>query len=404
VQPWPVERLEERAGEIAVGFAALLTRQAGWRHRRVETLTVLSHEEVRRHVSVDFTVPLEHREDVELSPREFVVPLALLAKRPLVHFDLVDEGDDAIPLLRSDETQLVSRELLYLMLDLDAEGAGDPEVAPLIEWILAAGPDEAEAVDTAVAELEDRLGPLPEFGALAERLTRSFLLCAVVDDVSRRRIVKFAYDEPIGQAQRNVHFYDTPGCTQAASYHVEVEMPPELIVRTTQLIDNRTGAVLAEGPRDTDRPTVYFVADARDELQPGVSVRYAPDRGRFLVPAALVAWVIAAVLALPVLFADLPALAASGGPAISVLLSSSAIFSGLVLRSGEHRLVRLMLARYRLLLVASAVAAVAAGATLAFRAADAVLDASWSVGAVVAVVSAGILTFDAFRAPSATTH
>ena len=52
VQPWPGEVLDERSGEIAVGFAALLTRQAAWRHRRVETITVLSHERVRRHVSV----------------------------------------------------------------------------------------------------------------------------------------------------------------------------------------------------------------------------------------------------------------------------------------------------------------------------------------------------------------
>ncbi len=67
VQPWPGEVLEERAGEIAVAFAALLTRQAAWRHRRVETITVLSHEQVRRRVSVDFTVPLEHRDEVRLS-------------------------------------------------------------------------------------------------------------------------------------------------------------------------------------------------------------------------------------------------------------------------------------------------------------------------------------------------
>ena len=41
MQPWPGEVLDERSGEIAVGFAALLTRQAAWRHRRVETITVL---------------------------------------------------------------------------------------------------------------------------------------------------------------------------------------------------------------------------------------------------------------------------------------------------------------------------------------------------------------------------
>ena len=50
MRPWPAEVLEERAGEIAVAFAALLTRQAAWRHRRVETITVLSHEQLRRSV------------------------------------------------------------------------------------------------------------------------------------------------------------------------------------------------------------------------------------------------------------------------------------------------------------------------------------------------------------------
>ena len=85
-------------------------------------------------------------------------------------------------------------------------------------------------------------------------------------------------------------------------------------------------------------------------MSPGLSVSYGTERGRFLVPAALVAWVIALGLTLPWLFADLPSLSGSPSPAITILLSSSAIFSGLVLRSGEHPLVRLMLAPYRLCL------------------------------------------------------
>src|SRR3954449_13227402 len=86
VQPWPGEVLDERAGEIAVGFAALLTRQAAWRHRRGETITVLSPERVRRHVSVDFTVPVAHREELQFPAGEWVVPLAYLAQRLLVNF------------------------------------------------------------------------------------------------------------------------------------------------------------------------------------------------------------------------------------------------------------------------------------------------------------------------------
>ena len=401
MQPWPGEVLDERSGEIAVGFAALLTRQAAWRHRRVERITVLSHERVRRHVSVDFTVPESHREELRLSESEWVVPLAYLAKRLLVNFDLFVEDEAAVALLRSDEAQMISRELLYVMLDLDTEDAIEEDIAPLIEWILAAGPAEAEQVDAAVGELEDALGPLPGFSALAAQLTRGFLLCAVLDDVSRRRVVKFAYDQPLARPGRSVHFYDTPGCTQAASYHAEVEVPDEMRARTTDMVDDLTGRVLALGPRDTDRPAIHYVAEADAAARPGLSVSYGAERGRFLVPAAIVAWVIALGLALPWLFADLPGLAASPSPAIAILLSSSAIFSGLVLRSGEHPLVRLMLAPYRLCLATSTVAAVLAGGVLAFHGASGTLAWTWGLGSLVAVLSASILTVEAARAPAA---
>jgi hypothetical protein len=399
--PWPAEILDERAGEIAVGFASLLTRQAAWRHRRVEKITVLSHEQVRRSVSVDFTVPLEHREDLRLSETEWVVPLALLAKRELSHFDLRGEDDASVPLLRSEEAQMIARELLYVMLDLDAEHADAIDAGPLIEWILAASPDEADAVAEAVAELEEEHGPLPGFAGLADRLTRGFLLCAVLTDVTRRRVIKFAYDEPLARPDRSAHFYDVPGCTEAASYHAEVGVPDELRARTTELIDNLTGAVLAAGRRDADRPTIHYVSHADTRMEPGLSVRYGTERGRFLVPAALVAWVIALELVLPWLLADLADLATSGGPAISVLLSSSAVFSALVLRSGEHPLVRLMLAPYRICLAVATLAMVVAGAALAFRVAADALTVLWGLSALVAVAAAGILTVEAARAPAA---
>jgi hypothetical protein len=398
VPPWPAEVLEERAGEIAAGFAALLTRQAAWRHRRVETIAVLSHEQVRRAVSVDFTVPTEHRDDVRLSEREWIVPLALLAKRPLVNFDLRAEDESSVPLLRADETQAIARELLYVMLEIDREeAADDPAAGELIERVLAAGPVDVTAE---LSELDARHGGVPGFAALADRLSRGFLLCAVLGDVSRRRVIKFAYDEPLARPARYAHFYDAPGCTEAASYHAEVAVPDELRARTTRLVDNVTGSVLAEGPRDADRPFVYYAADTGRRLEPGLSVRYGTERGRFLVPAALVAWVIALELALPWLFADLDHLATFGGPAISVLLSVAAVFSALVLRSGEHPLVRLVLAPYRLCLAAATLAAVLAAATLAFRAGGGVLGWCWGVGALVAALAAGILTEEAARAPS----
>jgi hypothetical protein len=367
----------------------------------VETITVLSHERVRRRVSVDFTVPEAHRGEIELSDGQWVVPLAYLAKRLLVNFDLFMEDESAVPLLRSDEAQSIARELLYVMLDIDTEDAIEEDVGPLIEWILAAGPEEAAAVDAAVEELEGALGPLPGFSALALQLTRGFLLCAVLNDVSRRRVIKFAYDQPLARPGRSAHFYDTPGCSEAASYHAEVLVPDEMRARTTDMVDDVTGTVLAHGPRDTDRPAIHFIADPDAEMKPGLSVSYGAERGRFLVPAAIVAWVIALGLALPWLFADLPALAGAPSPAIAILLSSSALFSGLVLRLGEHPLVRLMLAPYRVCLAVSTVSAVVAGGVLAFHGSDETLAWTWGLGSLVAVLSAGILTVEAARAPAA---
>jgi hypothetical protein len=222
----------------------------------------------------------------------------------------------------------------------------------------------------------------------------------VLDDVARRRVVKFAYDQPLARPGRSLHFYDTPGCTQAASYHAEVEVPAEMRARTTDLVDDVTGAVLAHGPRDTDRPAIHYVAEPDARVNPGLTVVYGIEGGHFLTPAALVSWVIALGLAVPWIFADLGSLSGSPSPAIAILLSTSAIISGLVLRSGEHPLVRLMLAPYRLCLVAATLAAVVAGGVLAFHGHAAALGWTWGLGGLVAVVSAGILTFEAMRAPA----
>ncbi len=118
---WPGEEIEERAAEIASAAGVLLSQSAAWRHRRVETIVVLTHENVRRHVSVDFTVPDEYRESLRLSEHEHVVPLSSLAKRPLVHFDLRNEEGHSIPLLTADQGRMIGRELLYQALDHDLD-------------------------------------------------------------------------------------------------------------------------------------------------------------------------------------------------------------------------------------------------------------------------------------------
>jgi hypothetical protein len=406
---WPGEEIEERAGDIADAADQLLRRQAAWRHRRVETLTMLSHEQVRRHVSVDFTVPAELRERLRLSDAdEFAVPLAFLAKRPLVHFDLRNEEGHSIPLLTAEQSTMIGRELLEQALegDLAAQDAGEetqlaviPEASELIEVVLGEGD-----VTGTVERLERRHGldPLDDFRDLAEILSRSFVLWAVVRGLERRRVFKFAYDEPFSQRLGLAYVYAAPGSTEAWSYHAEVAVPEDLRARTTRLWDAASGEVLVSGIVDADRPALYYVGDpARQPARPQVVVDYGAERSRFLGPAAIVATVIALLVALPTVFADLRTLSESAGPAIGLVLSTSAVFSALVLRTDEHPLLRRLLIRYRLCLVASTLAALFAAAALGFRAENWIIDVTWWGATVVSILTAAILVVAVARSPSA---
>jgi hypothetical protein len=411
VAAWPGEEIEERAAEIASAAGVLLPRPGGWVHRRVETITVVSHEQVRRNVSVDFTVPEEYRESLRLPDAdEYAVPLALLAKRPLVHFDLRNEEGHSIPLLTAEQNRMIGRELLYQALDHDLEDQdADTEAVvtaagPLIEAVLADRPGRVEDRIDAL-EHDHALETLADFRAIADSLARNFILWAVVRGLKRRRVFKFAHDEGFAQRPGLTHFYDAPGCTQAATFHVEVAVPEGLRARTTDLSDDATGAVLAAGERDADRPAIYFVRDPTAELtRPGLFVRYGAERWRFLGPAAIVAAVITLLVAPPLLFADLQQLAGSAGAAIGLVLSTSAVFSALVLRTDEHPLLRVMLVRYRLWLVACTLAGLFAAAALGFRAKPWILTTTWALAALVSAVATGILITETVRAPSLRRH
>jgi hypothetical protein len=335
------------------------------------------------------------------------VPLAFLGKRPLVHFDLRNEEGHAIPLLTAEQNTMIARELLYqsLAADLAAQDADEatqaavgPEAGELIEAVLG-----DLDVTGAVERLERRHGlePLDDFRDLTELFARSFILWAVVRGLERRRVFKFAYDEPFSQRPGLAYVYVAPGCTEASSYHLEVVVPTDLKARTTHLWDAASGDILVAGAVDADRPALYYSADpARPPARPEVVVDYGAERSRFLGPAAIVATVIALLVSLPWVFADLEALAGSAGPAIGLVLSTSAVFSALVLRTDEHPLLRRLLVRYRLCLVASTLAALFAAASLGFQAENWIIQATWAIATVVSILTAGILVVAVVRSPS----
>ena len=99
---------------------------------------------------------------------------------------------------------------------------------------------------------------LVDFRATAVMLSRNFILWAIVRGLDRRRVFKFASDEPFGSGQ--VHVTST-----RAGLHRGAELPRRgrgaartCKARSTTLVDDATGAPLATGERDTDRPAIYF--------------------------------------------------------------------------------------------------------------------------------------------------
>ena len=132
---------------------------------------------------------------------------------------------------------------------------------------------------------------------------------------------------------------------------------------------------------------------------PRVVIEFAVERWRFLAPAAFVSTIIALLVAPPFLFADLTALPDTATAAVGLVLSTSAVFSVLVLRTDEHPLLRLMLVRARIMLAACTVAALFAAASIGFRTAGWIIEGTWALAALVSVLTAGIMIVEAVRAP-----
>src|SRR4051794_8632976 len=92
--PWPDELYADVAWPVALACLELLSDEARWIHRRVETVDLLAQELVRRQVTVEFTLPAPLHEDLRVGPGgPWCVPIAILEKQPLRNFDLLEDEE-----------------------------------------------------------------------------------------------------------------------------------------------------------------------------------------------------------------------------------------------------------------------------------------------------------------------
>ncbi len=404
---------------------ALLLGTHEWVHRRVESITFLDENRIRRRVSVDFTLPDLPRELVRTTriggkPGAYV-PLTLLRKRTVVNFDLHDEEGRSLPLLSRRHNNAVGATMLCLLAEALLARPLPEDLERDLRSIATQGPD---AAGEAFRSLRDpwpgcqssderaRLVEEPRMMTVAEDLTNNFLLLVpIAADPEARRVIKFSYEErPGSEIDRSLwrslpetmNWSDVPlllpasSLGAAGSYHVEIEVPDELEVAAVSGIDLRQGLALpsettqsgSQDYRGLRRVHLHYSGLSRwtwglIELKVGVA-------RSGLLAAALLSAVLTALL-LSVAWLRLEELREQAEVSSALLLAIPGVLSSYLLRPGEHPLVSKLFGGVRVVVFLSALCALTAAAGLALEASTTALSLMWVVLVPLAWACVGAL-------------
>ena len=247
--------------DAGIAAADLIADPRTWINRRVETIEMLSKEETRRRVSVDFTLSAEQQEALK-TRHGVVVPISVLSKHPRRHFDLRDENGAALPALgRNDNGELALIALLSAALDALPEDPSDDLLELItadLRQIIYSNEDDAaaalsyfvggaEAGDPARASMWDDSA----CNSLLRTLATDYVLFAALPaDGPTRRVLKYGYgdDLPLDvpwpkkrdkyapaelwwrawEPDRTRFLIDCPAAWRACSFHMEIGIPRSL--------------------------------------------------------------------------------------------------------------------------------------------------------------------------------
>lgn len=415
---------------IKAGFAAapLIANPQTWINRRVETIELLSHEETRRQVSVDFTLTDTQLSDL-LVDDGLVAPISVLTKERRRNFDLRDEGGRAVPVLGREQNGELS---LIALLNAAYDALPEEPSTDLLESLVAdlrrvvlSPPDEAaEALGymLGMAEAGDRWRTAivedPISQSLLDALWQNYVLFAVLAPGGpNRRILKYSYGEGFAHStddiprlerlrprdllarasrpDRQNFVIECPGAWRAASFHAEIAVPEELRLELAVLWNFETEEAHSDFEANVDRAALYGRELEEGQATAAFAV-VAHERAGKVSQAATTSVFVAALLWLGVA-SKLDA--SSPGPAVSILLAGAALFSGIAAAQGEHRLVKRIFAASRRWLLVVTISALGASATLAMEVPDAEPVDVWRWAAIAGSAAALRLSWSAVRAP-----
>lgn len=393
--PWPVTgaNLKLTGGAVAL----MIARAPRWIHRRVERVSYPGELSVRRRVSVDFHLPVNGPIDqAGLLPIQHLVPLAVLRKRLLLTLDVRDEGGSALPFLTQDQNGLVSASALITAAEGILLGVPSEETRERLATVASAWPEEAVAAMAAL-QADRQRDPSSEaaellqndkFESLVRGFAYNFLLLVAVDPVpGNRRVLKFAYDEPVRWSARTrsdlglqsisllarmawapaPFFYIVPGLAYAGSYHFEVEAPIGLEVEAAGLFARHLPVLPTAHRAITAAKAHLHVTRPPAAALWSAGVSFGPPARGLVRSSALITAFITALLFLAASSPSRLTILRGSDAAVAILLVGLGFMSAAVSRPGEHILRSRLLSGTRIVVVLAGMAAYTAAVVLVAR-------------------------------------
>lgn len=361
--------IEAEASRLADAALPLIVDWGSWVHRRVESIEFLDERRLLRRMSVDFSVPIDSHEKLILPSKSLLIPLTLQAKKVLRGFDVEDESGHTLAMVsRRDSLALETAMLLRAAAALYHPAALPSAVEGEIRRLVRRRPGDSG--NTPSPMFEALVARNPGFELLAREFVGNFILCVVVPkfDPGQRRVLKFAYEEEFHQTnapsrlRRFLELFGylptgfdlpVPSLSKGASYHLEVVAPDELFISSSvlgQFVDDhgdQIAPILIAGQRVFERAvsrTHLYVSDQKHSVRGASHVEFNLEPAGTLLATRTVAGLnFVMLLAAYVLHVLGYHAGGAGAPPTVLLVLLPTAFSGLLIRPGEHRLLRRML-------------------------------------------------------------
>lgn len=254
---WPQQAYQSVAQDemVALDILDLVNSSEQWLHRRVEAVDFYDNTTATYRVSLDFTVPPKAPViDLSSSSAARLLPITMLAKRPLANFDVRDESGRSLPVLTTEQNAQLAHKMLIIWARGILDAAVPEPLTVMLNHLVRArvedGPAAFEefgrgALPGAEREQATLLGAAEGmFGALVDDLSEHFILMVLLSaEDGDRRVIKISYDQSyeagpgasfrrrlgyrLGWTASSVYF-EAMSPILAESHHFEVVEPTDV--------------------------------------------------------------------------------------------------------------------------------------------------------------------------------